>query len=87
MLKNLGKVFIGAFGLFLSPFIILAIIGVFYIGYQMIGGSSFEVGYQLFIHAIIQLKPYFSYLTFIPMAAIGLTFGIKKLKTKKTMDD
>ena len=68
-----SKILKGIFGLTvltISPFLILAIVGVFYVALQMIGGASVAAGVLTFIDLIYSLMPYFSYLTTIPVIMI-----------------
>lgn len=80
MLNKLVKVVGGAIGLFVSPFILLSLVGLIYILFQMVGGLSFGQGFQLFIQVIERFKPFFPYLTFIPMLLIGIPFIFKKIR-------
>lgn len=63
-----------------SPFIILAAVGIPYILYQVIGGFSIREGINSFVHLIYSLVPFFPYLTTIPILAVALMFLYKNRK-------
>ena len=85
-MKN--KILRGIFALVLlsvSPVFLLAIIGIFYILFQIIGGVSFTASVQSFINFIYSLIPYLSYLTTIPVILVLTMLFIKnreKIKKK-----
>ena len=68
--------------LMISPIVILAVIGIVYVGIMMIIGNSLAAGYDAFINLINTLKPYFGYLTVIPMAAVVIGVAVKFAKKK-----
>lgn len=61
----------------ISPFFVLAIIGVFYVLYRIIGGETFTVGIQSFINLIFSLRSFFPYLTTIPVIMVLLMLFMK----------
>ncbi len=64
------KGILGVALLTISPFLMLAIVGVFYVAFQMICGASYTASVQSFINFIYNLMPYFSYLTAIPVITV-----------------
>jgi Ca2+/Na+ antiporter len=81
------KVVIGAIALFLSPMIIVALLGSIFILFQIIGGSTFHIAYQSLITIIENLKPYLPYLTFVPMLLVIFTVMMKIFIKKKKSSD
>ena len=81
------KVVIGAIALFLSPLIVVALLGSIFILIQIIAGSTFHIAYQSLIMIIENLKPYLLYLIFGPMLLVIFTAMIKIFINKKKLPD
>jgi Ca2+/Na+ antiporter len=79
----LFKLVLGATALFLSPMIIVALLGSIFILIQVICGSTFHIAYQSLITMIASLKPYLLYLTFVPMVLVIFTVMMKIYKKNK----
>lgn len=77
MINKIIKGFLGIITLTISPFIMLAIVGILYVTFQMIGGVSFTAGVESFVNFIYSLVPFFSYLTAIPVAIVLTILFIK----------
>ncbi len=77
MKSTIFKSIIGFLLLFVSPFIVLTIVGSLYVIIQVIGGTSFTTGVQSFINIIYSLVPFFSYLTTIPLILLLVMIIIK----------
>jgi len=56
-----------------SPFIVLAVIGILYVILQMLGGVSFTAGLQSFVNLIYSLVSFFPYVTTIPILIVLAT--------------
>lgn len=63
--------------LMLSPLPTITILGAFYITFIVIVGSEFSVAVSSFKTIIYNLKPYFTYLTLIPVALLILVQPFK----------
>lgn len=87
MKNKLIKALLIAFGLFLSPFIVIGVLGGLYILFQVIGGASFKEGYDTLLQVINTLKPYFPYLTFGPVLLILIVGIIKKRMMTRKLED
>jgi len=87
MKNKLIKALLIAIGLFLSPFIVIGILGGLYILFQVIGGASINEGYDILLQVINNLKPYFPYLTFGPVLLILVVGIIKKRKMTRKLKD
>lgn len=77
MRSKIFKVLSGALLLFLSPFPILAVFGAVYIVFQMVNGMGFSEGFNSFMALLQSLRPYFPYLTTIPVVMILVSILLK----------
>lgn len=69
-----------------SPFIVLAVIGILYVILQMLGGVSFTAGLQSFVNLIYSLVSFFPYVTTIPILIVLATvLGKNKYKIVKLL--
>jgi len=71
------KILLGVIFLSVSPFIVLAVIGIIYVIFQMIGGLSFTTGVQSFVNFIYSFVSFFPYVTIIPVLMLFTTIIIK----------
>lgn len=63
--------------LMLSPLATIAVLGAVYIASLVISGLEFSTASSSFKSIIYDLKPYFTYLTLIPVALLILSQPIK----------
>lgn len=71
-MKQVGKIVIGLIVATLSPMIILGIIGFSYIWYgALVQGRSWDAGLHQFVAIVMALRPYFAYLTAIPLVLVA----------------
>lgn len=74
------KLFKGILGIILatiSPFFVLAIFSIFYAVFSIIGGATFTEAIQSFINLIFRLRPFFPYLTTIPVIMVLIMLFMK----------
>lgn len=64
--------------LLLSPLATVAVFGAFYIVIQLISGLEMSASVSSFMALLNGLKPYFPYLTIIPMVSIILVILLKR---------
>lgn len=83
MKSKILKAILGIILLTVSPFAILAVVGLLYVLFQMFGGVSFTAGVQTFINFIYSLVPFFKYLTTIPIIIILVMVVIKYKSAKQ----
>lgn len=82
MKSKILKGILGIILLTVSPFVVLAVLGLLYVIFQMLGGVSFTAGVQTFINFIYSLVPFFKYLTTIPIIMV-LVMVVVKYKVNK----
>ncbi len=75
---KLGKILLSFILMSLSPFVIIAILGVMYVIVQLINGLTLTASISSFKDILIGLVSYFSYLTILPAILILLIFLLKK---------
>lgn len=78
--KSKLKIILAPIVLFISPFAVILIAGIIYVSIVMISGNTLEQGIDNFTVLIQNLRPYFKYLTFIPMALIITAFLAVKIR-------
>jgi len=77
MKTKLFKAILGIILATISPFFVLSIIGIFYTLFGIIRGVTFTVGIQSFINLIFNLRPFFPYLTTIPVIMVLIMLFMK----------
>ena len=77
MKPKLLKGFLGFVLATISPFFILAMLGLFYVMFQIIGGATLSDAFESFINIILSLRPIFPYLTTIPVIMVLIIVFMK----------
>ena len=77
---KLGKILLSFILMSLSPFVIIAMVGVMYVIFQLFNGLALTASITSFKAILVGLVPYFPYLTAVPVILILLAFIIKKSK-------
>lgn len=80
---KLGKLLLSFILMSLSPFVIIAIIGVIYVIFQLINGLELTASISSSKAILLGLTPYFSYLTIIPAILILLAIILKKSEVRR----
>ena len=77
MKTKLLKVIMGLMIATISPFIILAVLGLFYVLFSIVGGVSFIAAIENFTSFVFSFRPIFPYLTAIPVMIVLIMLFIK----------
>lgn len=77
MKTKLLKGFLGVILATISPFFILAMLSLFYVMFNVIGGATLSDAFESFINVILSLKPLYPYLTTVPVIMVLIIVFMK----------
>lgn len=71
------KSILGILVMTVSPFILLSFVGILYVMFQVIRGTTLTVGFQSFYHLVYSLKPYFGFMITVPIIIMATALYFK----------